>query len=294
LEALPDTDAAVREGRLSSRQAELIAKTATLHPEAEQRLLRAAAQGTKALHDACQRVRANGEDPAARAKRQRASRSFRMWTADDGMVEGRFRLAPEVGGPIKQIFDDETQRVFRERRAGAHESHEAYAADVFVARMLGDGTGNGAKHTVHVVIDHDALVRGNCRDGERCEIPGVGPVNVESVRQLLGDAFLTAIIKHGRDINTVAHLGRYVPAEVRTAMIVGGRECDVEGCECRGYLERDHCEIDFVAGGPTAWWNLTWLCSKHHRRKSSGWVLGPRNPNTGKRPLRPPGEATAA
>ena len=72
----------------------------------------------------------------------------------------------------------------------------------------GDGTANGVKHTVHLVIDHAALVRGNTIDGERCEIPGVGPVNVEHARDLvLGDAFLTAVIQKGRDIATVAHLG---------------------------------------------------------------------------------------
>jgi hypothetical protein len=42
---------------------------------------------------------------------------------------------------------------------------------------------------------------------------------------MLGDAFVTAVIKKGRDITTVAHFGRHIPAHLRTAMIVGGREC---------------------------------------------------------------------
>jgi hypothetical protein len=218
-----------------------------------------------------------------------------MWTDADGMVEGQFRLIPELGGQVKKLVDDAVQKTFRERRAGEdHEPQEAYAADVLVDVFLGDGTAKGVKANLHVVIDHGALTRGNTIDGERCEIPGVGPVSVNFARSLLGNAFLTAVIKKGRDITTVAHLGRHVPAEVRTAMIVGGRECDVEGCECREYLELDHSEVDFAAGGPTAYWNLTWLCYRHHRRKSSGWVLGPRNPFTGKRPLRPPGDQTNA
>jgi 5-methylcytosine-specific restriction endonuclease McrA len=85
-----------------------------------------------------------------------------------------------------------------------------------------------------------------------------------------------------------------MPAELRTAMIVGGRECDVVGCHARGYLEVDHCEIDYAKGGPTARWNLAWLCAVHHRRKTKGWKLGPRDGQTGKRTLRapdiPPGE----
>jgi hypothetical protein len=142
--------------------------------------------------------------------------------------------------------------------------------------------------TVHVLIDHAALVRGNALQGETCEIAGVGSVNVQWVRSLLGDAVVTAVIKKGRDIATVAHLGRHIPALLQTALIAGGRECVVHGCHGHGYLEIDHSEVDFAKGGPAAWWNLGWLCSQHHRLKSSGWVLGPPDPCTGKRQLFPP------
>jgi hypothetical protein len=295
LESLPAVDAAVRDGRLSARQAERIATTATAYPGSEKRLLTAAKLGEQALKDACQQVRANNEDPEARTKRQHEARSVRTWTDDDGMPHGIWQLPPEIGGPFQVVLDAETDRIFREQSSeGSREPREAYMADALVNLVLGNTPATGVKYTVHVVIDQPALVRGNTIDGERCEIPGVGPVNVDWARSLLGDAFLTAVIKNGRDITTVAHVGRHVPAEVRTAMLVGGRECDIENCECRGYLELDHSEIDFAAGGPTAYWNLTWLCWKHHRRKSSGWVLGPRNQHTGKRPLRPPGEQSSA
>jgi hypothetical protein len=292
LDALPAVDAAVREGRLSARQTERIATTATAHPGCEKRLLAAAKIGDKALKDACQRVRAEREDPAERSKRQHRSRTLRTWTDDDGMLNGAFSLTPETGGQLKAIIDREAQKRFR--ASDDHEPLHAHAADVLTEQFLGDSAATGVKTTVHVVVDHAALTRGNTVEGERCEIPGVGPVNVEWARSLLGDAFVTAVITKGRDITTVAHLGRHVPAEVRTAMLVAGRECDVEGCECRDYLELDHSEIDFAAGGPTAFWNLTWLCWKHHRRKSSGWALGPRNPHTDKRPLQPPSNQTNA
>ena len=105
---------------------------------------------------------------------------------------------------------------------------------------------------------------------------------------MLGEAFVTAVIKKGRDITTVAHLGRHIPVHLRTAMIVGGRECVVEGCDARGYLEIDHCEVDHAAGGPAASWNLDYECSVHHDRKTRGWKLGPRDPKTGKRTLERP------
>ena len=178
------------------------------------------------------------------------------------------------------------QQLFREHKSGEHESHEAYAADALVAFVLG-GEGANVKVNTHVLIDHGALLRDRPLDGEVCEIAGVGPVDPAWVKEILGESFLTAIIKNGKDINTVAHLGRNVPAEVMTALIVNGHECGIEGCDNRGYLERDHIQ-EFANGGPTALWNLLWLCYLHHRLKTAGWLLGDANPITGKRTLRPP------
>jgi hypothetical protein len=101
-------------------------------------------------------------------------------------------------------------------------------------------------------------------------------------------AFVTAVIKKGRDIACVAHFGRHIPAHLRTAMIVGGRECVVAGCSARGYLEIDHSDVDYAKGGPAAWWNLDYGCSPHHRLKTQGWKLGPRDNKTGKRTLTAP------
>ncbi len=68
--------------------------------------LRAAAKGIVPLHDKCIAVQPLGEDQAERAKRQHAARSFRMWPTPDGMVEGHFKVTPEVGGAIKAAIDD--------------------------------------------------------------------------------------------------------------------------------------------------------------------------------------------
>jgi Domain of unknown function (DUF222) len=285
----------------------MIVDAATINPEAELDLIATAARGLVALKDACIAARSVVEDREARAKRQHASRCFRMWRGDDGMIEGRFRLPPEVGGAFKSAIDAATQKIFRARHAeGAREPHDRYAADALVAAVLGDAhlvepagrtrSATGVSAYLHVVIDHEVLVLGNVRDGQTCEIPGVGPVSVEWARSLLGAAFVTAVVKKGKDITTVAHFGRRIPAELQTAMLVGGRECDVENCDVRGYLERDHCEIDFADGGPTAYWNLAWLCYLHHLRKSQGWKLGPPDPITGKRGLTAPeaGQSAAA
>jgi hypothetical protein len=281
---------------LSAQASGLIAEAAVDDPSVERELLKAATQGMPKLRDKCVEVRAAREDQTARSARQHKLRSFRMWNNSDGMTEGHFLVTPEVGGAIKATIDEETRRRFREaRKDGTRDAQDAYAADALATVIIGDSaTAKAVGHTVHVVIDHEALGRGRALPGERCEIPGTGPVNVEWVRSLLGEAFVTAIIKKGKDIKTVAHLGRHIPAELRTAMIVSGRECSIEGCTGREYLELDHCEVDHAKGGPTAKWNLAWMCSIHHTRKTQGWVLGPPDPETGKRKLDPPGSWRAA
>jgi hypothetical protein len=321
LEHLPETDAAVRAGTLSAQAAELVAGAADGHPEAEQELLAAARRGAVPLRDTVVAVRARREDGRARRARQQRARFHRMWTTTDGMVAGAYQLPPEEGAAVRARIEADTRRIFRARRkSGAHEAQEAYAADALVAAVTGDVgvagdaadglaqppaeerpdgkaprvRGGTVGYTVHVVVDHDALTRGEARAGETCEIPGVGPVDVEWVRERIGEAFVTAIVKHGLDVRTVAHFGRHIPAELQTALIVGGRECVVEGCSGRAYLEVDHSEIDFAEGGPTALWNLDWECWTHHRLKSQGWELGPPDPITGKRRLDPPSPGRAA
>jgi hypothetical protein len=203
------------------------------------------------------------------------------------MGAGDYRLPPELSAQINAKAQKRAQEIFRERRrSGEHEPLEAYLADAFVSLILGD---NGGKvdATVHVVIDHGALMRGGPVAGERCEIPGVGPVDVSWVKELMGSAFLTAVIKKGKNITTVAHLGRRVPAEVMTALIVNGRECCVEGCHNRGYLEIDHRQ-EYSKGGPTSYANLGYVCWGDHDKKTKGWILGEPNPVTGKRTLTPP------
>ena len=133
---------------------------------------------------------------------------------------------------------------------------DGFATTVATIAAGGGGSASGGSAVAHP-LDLLRARRGPGRwwrvAGETCEIPGVGPVNVDWVREQLGEAFVTAIVKNGKDITTVAHFGRHIPAELRTAMIVSGRECCIEGCSGREYLELDHCEIDHAQNGPTAW-----------------------------------------
>jgi hypothetical protein len=76
------------------------------------------------------------------------------------------------------------------------------------------------------------------------------------------------------DVQKVAHVGRYQPAELRTALLLGpapafdGVVCSVEGCGRRLGVEFDH--IDPVAnGGLTAIWNESPKCRGDHRAKTA-------------------------
>jgi hypothetical protein len=336
LAGLGPTRDALRQGRLSVRQAAVIAETTTaIHdagvdpgPEEARLVHTATTQGLGVLCRDATRTRAVIEDPTTRARRQRAARMLQCWTDLDGMVTGRFRLPPEVGAQVRAVLEDRTRRIYRAQTPTARDPIDACAADALVALVQagaattttdtkpaappqdttdntpdsmtagtpdggtesrpGPGVAPGIRPVVHIVVDHAALVRGATSDGERCEIPGVGPVDPGWVRQLLGDAFLTLMIRKGRDIRTVTHLGRRVPAELHSALVASGRECDVEGCARASYLELDHCEIDHAHGGPTSYHNLTWLCHHHHQQKTRGQArLGPPDPQTGKRPLHP-------
>ena len=286
LEEFPVTDALVRRGELSAREAQLITGAANANPAAEEALLETAKLGLVPLKDVCVNARAAVEDPPKRRERQHRERYHDLRIDDDGAVIGSYRLGPEVGGPYRDAFAAKVQEIFRSHKGGEHEPHAAYAADALVAFVLG-GEGAKVKVNTHVLIDHGALLRDRPIEGEICEIAGVGPVDPAWVKEILGESFLTAIIKNGKDIKTVAHLGRHVPAEVMTALIVNGHECGIEGCHNRGYLERDHIQ-EYAKNGPTAFWNLLWLCYLHHRLKTSGWLLGEPDVVTGKRTLRPP------
>jgi hypothetical protein len=113
LEGLPATNPAVREGRLSAQEVALISSVAVHDPSVETELLAAAGDGLTPLRDACVKVRARTEDSKARSKRQHAARSLKMWNNTDGMLEGHFRLTPEVGGGLKAVIEEHTKKVFR-------------------------------------------------------------------------------------------------------------------------------------------------------------------------------------
>jgi hypothetical protein len=102
---------------------------------------------------------------------------------------------------------------------------------------------------------------------------GGGPVPVSVVRELADDAFVKAVLHDGVRINTVAHLGRHIKAELRTALELGtcpefnGISCSEAGCDRRYHLEWDHVNPR-ANRGSTSYENLKprcWLCGIPHK-----------------------------
>ena len=125
----------------------------------------------------------------------------------------------------------------------------------------------GPAATVHVRVDHAALVRGHVEPGELCEIPGIGPVPVEVARRLAVDSVLNVLVTDGVDVTAVAHAGRTIPIALRRALVERDPECVVPGCSVSEHLEIDHT-VPFAEGGPASLDNLARLCHWHHYLKT--------------------------
>ena len=149
--------------------------------------------------------------------------------------------------------------------------------------------------TLSVVIDLEALRRGQVGDGERCEIPGGGPVPGSYAHDLLGEALVELLIAKGTDVTTVYSAGRHIPQRVRSALLLRDPRCVVPGCDARLGLENDHWVTEFAKGGLTSLDTLARLCRRHHRDRThhgfelekdgDTWIwIAPAHPFTPKRP----------
>ena len=95
----PKVEGALRDGKLSEKQASLITDAAAANPDAEQSLLDAAAEESLGgLRDKCGRVKAAADrDPEATNRRIHAERYLRYGKGTDGAVNGSFQVDPASG-----------------------------------------------------------------------------------------------------------------------------------------------------------------------------------------------------
>ena len=274
------TDDALRKGQLSEEQAKTISDAAGKDREAEQELLSTAKR--KPLRDLkrkAQETKARGDaDAAARRERIRRNRCVRRWNDADGTANLLLRDLPEHIAEIESHMAAYTQAAFdAARRAGEHESHDAYRADgmLAMARAAGKGScerpkgASRAETKVFVHIDLESLVKARLAEGAgaMCHIDGIGPVDVAWVRSVMGEAFVVALLEDRVGVRDVIHLGRKVTAHQRSAMEARGHRCEVPGCSATHGLEIDHV-TGWTVTHTTQLDDLVWLCGHHHDQKT--------------------------
>lgn len=278
LEACPATRSALAAGEVSLRQADEIVRTEAERPGSEPELLEIARRsGLRALQVRARTRRHETIAAEQLHERQHAARHHRWWVNDLGNVAYRGELPPEVGLPIMNRLDAETDRIRRDAKrtaktAGAVvERREAHAADAFVRICAAGGRGRAGRADLVAVIDLRAYRRGHAHSHEACHLIGGGRVPVDVMRRLGEDAFVKAVLHDGVRIHTVKHFGRHLDAELRTALELGAPP-DLDGAACadcgRQYgLQWDH--VDPVANrGPTSFANLAARCWPDHRAKT--------------------------
>ncbi|CAB4963296.1 unannotated protein [freshwater metagenome] len=280
LQHLPVTQAALRSGELSGTQAIEVARGAIVAPNTETQLLNLATYATvRDLRDATNRVVAAATDEAERHRQVHKSRSLKWWVGEDGACNLKGRMTVANGALVKAALAPFEDSIFKQaRKSGDHERPEAYAADALMAlceRASASDSGMSSSATkssrsnvvMNIRVDIDALKRGHTEHGEICEIAGVGPIPVATATEYLGEAFLKLLVIDGVDIKTVAHMGRAIPAPLRTALEERDRVCQVPTCDMTIGLEIDHIK-PFAEGGPASLENLVRLCKRHHLQKT--------------------------
>ncbi|CAB4651868.1 unannotated protein [freshwater metagenome] len=282
LQHLPVTTAALLSGDLSGTQAVEVTRGAIVAPNTETQLINLSRHATvRDLRDATSRVVAAATDEAERHRQVHKSRYLKSWTDLDGSFNVRARMTAANGALVMVALKPIQDEIFKAaRKSGNHERPEAYAADALM--VLCEKASNADSRAAHGVsetkrrrpnavmnirIDIDALKRGHTEHGEVCEIAGVGPIPVASATEYLGEAFLKLLVVDGVDIKTVAHMGRHIPAQLRTAVEERDRVCQVPTCDMSLGLEIDHI-VPFAEGGPASLENLVRLCKRHHLQKA--------------------------
>jgi hypothetical protein len=266
LKELSATREAFKAGALSAAQATKVARAAALDPTAEQALLQTAYGGSvPGLHEQVQRIvdeaaRPKDEAEAAdRAKRANLRRYLHFWRDSDGGCRFSGRLTGEDGEHFRRTIEDESRRTLTIAAPRAR---------------LADALGQIVKERAHarrrtqsaaiVRVDVKALRRGHARDGEICEVPGVGPIDAKTALDLLGETMAYLLVTDGVDVAALCHLGDGLPLAMEIALEERDSACVVPGCREWQYLSLLRWRTEVPSGTPVTLGDFCRLC-RHHR-----------------------------
>ena len=275
----PVVEVAVRAGRLSAAQAELVTSAAAADADAAGRLVELASHaGVKGLRAECERVIAAAASRAqeqSTAEHVHAQRSLRHTARADGSGTITMTGPLDRTAAVMAALEPFEQAIFidnRTRKTPAHAEATAFDAMVELAASARSRGPHATRErrplaTLHLHVSDDAFRRGHTERREICEIEGAGPVPVSTARRLSSDAILKALVMKGTDVTHVVSLGRTIPAALATAIRTEQPACSIEGCEIDRHLELDH-NVPWAQGGETSRENVDPLCGHHHDVKT--------------------------
>ena len=244
------------------------------------------------LKDEARRTKLEAEQHRGLAERQRKARRASNHTDELGMVHIHMALEPHIGTPIVACAEAEAERLARAaKKAGTQEGFERHLADAYANLLKGVGKGRAKRPELVVLVSHEVAKRGwtDVRKGEKCKIPGVGPVAPEVAREIAKDAFLSGVFYDGKDLRQFKRWGRYIPVELIAALELGdGPDFDGVKCiDCGNRFKTQFDHFDPVAsGGPTSKSNLGPRCWPCHQTKTA------RDRRAGKLTPKPPSPPT--
>ncbi len=275
LPELPVVEQSFRAGELSETATREITAAAVKDPDAQGELVGYARRlrPIKGLRERCARViAASVKDDREWDRNLHETREAHLFD-HRGHLRLDARFSPDHAPGIYAAVQAETDRVFRDARAaGRREPRAAYLADAVANLILGGGPAKPID--ARLDVSDAALERGHLVKGERCEVPGLGPIPVTTARRLLRDARVSLRVRDEHDrITHISSMTRTVPAKLRRWLEATYPVCGRQACENTRNLVIDHIH-PYALGGILDQDNAWRICTAcDHLKQHCGWVV---------------------
>jgi len=218
------------------------------------------------------------DDELDETNRRHAARYLHCDWADDGSLEGRFKMTPEVGAVFLKAIALMREHIPPEPvdengpagppRAPAATNIDALAMIVDSFLEHGAATRNGGDR-YQIVVNTDAEVLAGDADGT-CELANGPALCPETVRRLACDASIVIVTGDGERVQ-ISDKAPAIPASTRRAVHRRDGGCRFPGCNARAYTNIHHLNHR-AKGGNNDLRNLLELCRHHHRLvHEGGW-----------------------
>jgi hypothetical protein len=280
LESLPLITSEFGAGKLSYSKVRALTRVATEANEAD--LVGLAQHATAAQVERVVRAYRSvldGDDDTAAANRRHAVRYLSYGWADDGSLEGRFRMPPEMAAIFMAGVTRARAHLPEEPTAENGPAGPLSSTNVDALILMADAFLSGGSESPsrgdrsQIVINADAEVLADDGDGE-CSLDD-GPVLApETVRRLACDASLVYAERDpaGNTVGT-SRKAPAIPAATRRAVRARDKGCRFAGCGGRVFTHIHHVRHRSRKGGNELT-NLVELCWFHHRLvHEGGWDL---------------------